>query len=68
MKIVYLGNGVICAAADQDDDDAANVGAVSLAPSSRVVAVRPTLKNILTPYRPRSSTTSEPHIFVRRKR
>ena len=68
MKIVNLGDGVICASADQDDNDEANVGAVSLAPSSRVVAVTPAQKNVLTPYRPKSSSTSGPHIFVRHKR
>jgi hypothetical protein len=69
IKIVNMGDGVISAAADDyDDTNDENAGAASLTPGSRVVAVTPAQKNVLTPYRPKSSSTSGPHIFVRHKR
>ena len=68
IKIVDMGDGVISAAADDDDTNDENVGAAPQALSSRVVAVTLVQRHASTSYRLKLSSTSGPHIFYRNKR
>jgi hypothetical protein len=68
IKIVDMGDGVISAAADDDDTHDENVGAASQALSSPVVAVTLVERHASTSYRLKLSPTSGPHIFYRNKR
>jgi hypothetical protein len=68
IKIVNMGDGVISAAADDDDTNDENIGAASQSLSSPVVAVALAQRQASTSYRLKLSPTSGPHIFYRNKR
>jgi hypothetical protein len=67
IKIVNMGDGVISAAADDDDTNDENIGAASQS-LSPVVAVALVQRQASTSYRLKLSPTSGPHIFYRNKR
>jgi hypothetical protein len=68
IKIVNMGDGVISAAADDDDTNDENIGAASQSLSRRVVAVALVQRQASTSYQKKLSPTSGPHIFYRNKR